>query len=468
MTLRVYNTLSRKKEPFKPLKKREVTIYTCGPTVYDYVHIGNFREYTFEDILRRYLKHKGYRIHWVMNITDVDDKTIKGAKKTGMALESYTKKYTNAFWNDLVSLNIQKPKNYVKATDHITDIVLLIQKLLSKGYAYRADKSIYFNIKKFKKYGKLSQLSKRKIKSGARVNQDEYQKNSASDFVLWKAWKKKDGSIFWDTAIGKGRPGWHIECSAMAQKYLGETLDIHTGGVDLIFPHHENEIAQSQAATGKKFVRYWLHGEHLLVNGKKMAKSANNFYTLRDLVGKGYDPLALRILYLSTHYRDKLNFTEKSITSAGKTLKNIEDFLFRLSHTPFPKTSQAKRLKVILKKAKSDFEKALDNDLGTPQALQVFFNLIKQINKLIDKEKISIKDAQLIFQTLTEFDKILGILPKIKEVGISAEAKKLIEEREKERKKRNFKKADKIRKELEKYGILVEDTGFGPRWKKVK
>ncbi|MEM7819165.1 MAG: cysteine--tRNA ligase, partial [Candidatus Aenigmatarchaeota archaeon] len=291
MVLKLFNTLTRKKEVFKPIKKNEVRMYTCGPTVYDFAHIGNFRTYVWQDILKRWLLFKGFKVKHVMNLTDIDDKTIKGAREQGISLREFTEKYIKAFFEDSKTLNLLPADVYPRATEHIREIVELIKILIEKGYAYKGeDGSIYYDISKFKDYGKLSKLKIKELKAGARVKSDSYTKEEAYDFALWKAWDPEDGEVFFETEIGKGRPGWHIECSAMSMKYLGETFDIHTGGVDLIFPHHENEIAQSEAATGKKFVNYWLHAEHLIVEGRKMSKSLGNFYTLRDLLAKGYDP----------------------------------------------------------------------------------------------------------------------------------------------------------------------------------
>jgi len=290
MALRFFNTITRKKEEFVSIEPGKVGMYTCGPTVYDYAHIGNFRTYMFEDLLRRYLEYKGYEVTQVMNITDVDDKTIAGSRAKKVSLSEYTKKYIDAFFDDLDTLNIERADFYPEATTHIKEMVELVKKLLDKGFAYRSDGDIYFKLSSFKDYGKLSKMKLENLKIGARVGKDEYEKEEASDFALWKGWDEKDGDVFWETEIGKGRPGWHIECSAMSMKYLGEHFDIHTGGIDNMFPHHENEIAQSESATGKKFVNFWLHSLHLIVEGKKMSKSLGNIYTLRDILEKGYNP----------------------------------------------------------------------------------------------------------------------------------------------------------------------------------
>ena len=428
-----------------------------GHAVYDYAHIGNFRAYIFEDVLRRYLKYKGYKVTQVMNLTDVDDKTIKRSQELNIPLQEFTKKYKEAFFQDLKTLNIEKAEYYPEATKHIKQMVKLIETLIKKGYAYKStDNSFYFNIKEFKDYGKLSKLKLKKLIAGARVAQDEYEKESASDFALWKAYSKDDGNVYWLTSLGKGRPGWHIECSAMSVHYLGEHFDIHTGGIDNMFPHHENEIAQSEAATGKKFVSYWLHCEHLLVNNKKMSKSLGNYYTLKDL--KSYNPIAIRYVLLANHYRQQLNFTIPALESAQNSVERIQDFITNLRLINSNKNNP--RINKILEKTKIEFEKALDDDLNMPKALASIFILTKEINKL----KISKKDAQKAIKLLENFDKVLGILDKEK-ASISNEIKELIKEREKARKSKDFKKADKIRSLLKKKGIILEDTPTGHKIK---
>ena len=428
-----------------------------GHAVYDYAHIGNFRAYIFEDVLRRYLKYKGYKVTQVMNLTDVDDKTIKRSQELNIPLQEFTKKYKEAFFQDLKTLNIEKAEYYPEATKHIKQMVKLIETLIKKGYAYKStDNSFYFNIKEFKDYGKLSKLKLKKLIAGARVAQDEYEKESASDFALWKAYSKEDGNVYWLTSLGKGRPGWHIECSAMSMRYFGEHFDIHTGGIDNMFPHHENEIAQSEAATGKKFVNYWLHCEHLLVNNKKMSKSLGNYYTLKDL--KSYNPIAIRYVLLANHYRQQLNFTIPALESAQNSVERIQDFITNLRLINSNKNNP--RINKILEKTKIEFEKALDDDLNMPKALASIFILTKEINKL----KISKKDAQKAIKLLENFDKVLGILDKEK-ASISNEIKELIKEREKARKSKDFKKADKIRSLLKKKGIILEDTPTGHKIK---
>src|SRR5271169_3558605 len=332
-TIQVHNTLTAKVEPFVPQKAGEVRMYTCGPTTYDFAHIGNFRTFVFQDILRRFLKWRGFKLTHVMNLTDVDDRIIANSAAAGVSIREYTEKYVQAFFADCKTLSVESPEHWIRATENIDSMVELIQKLQKKTYTYDSEGSIYYRIAKFKDYGKLSKIDLSGIQTGARVDSDRYEKEDARDFALWKA--PKPGEQFWETRIGPGRPGWHIECSTMSMKYLGETLDIHTGGVDLCFPHHENEIAQSEAATGKQFVRLWLHAEHLLVEGQKMSKSLGNFYTLRDLFAKGTKPSSIRYLLLSVPYRRQLNFTADSLTQAANSVERLRNFAARLKTEQF-------------------------------------------------------------------------------------------------------------------------------------
>ncbi len=468
MTIKFFNTLTRKKEVFKPIKDKEVKMYTCGPTVYDFAHIGNFRTYVWQDILKRWLIYRGYKVKHVMNLTDVDDKTIRGARKEGISLKEYTKKYIQAFFEDSKTLNIIPADVYPKATEHIQDMVKLIKILIQKGYAYRGeDGSIYYDISKFKDYGKLSKMKIKELKPGARVKADSYTKEEAYDFALWKAWNPEDGNVFWETEIGKGRPGWHIECSTMAMKYLGETIDIHTGGVDLIFPHHENEIAQSEAATGKKFVNYWLHAEHLLVEGRKMSKSLGNFYTLRDLLKKGYDPKAIRYVLLSTHYKQQLNFTFESLEAAKNTVDKLFNFIFRLKEIKEGKNNP--KIKEMINKTRQKFESAMDDNLKINLALASMFDFINKVNKLMDEKKISKENADDIIKLILDFDRILGLnLEKaLKEEEIPEEIQKLIKKREEARKRKDWKTADEIREKIKSMGYIVEDTPKGTKVRKV-
>ncbi len=462
--LRFYNTLTGKKEDFIPIKKGKVGMYTCGPTVYDFAHIGNFRAYVFEDLLRRYLKYKGYRVRQVMNITDVDDKTIRGAEVEGISLEDFTKKYTDAFFEDLGALNIESAEFYPRATEHIKDMVKLIKRLIKKGYAYKSDGSIYFRLSLFEGYGKLSGTDLSRIRTGLRVDLDEYGKEDLKDFALWKG--AKPGEPSWDTEVGKGRPGWHIECSAMSMRYLGESFDIHTGGEDNIFPHHENEIAQSEAATGKRFVSYWMHCRFLLVDGEKMAKSKGNIFTLRDLLARGCDPMAIRYLMLSTHYRMPLNFTFEGIRQAETTLEGLLDFLQRVkNHQTRAKYNE--ELAKHVAKARSDFEQAMDDDLNISTALATLFDLVREVNVAMDKDEASKENLREVYKLFMRWDGLLGVL-KPKPPTISEEEMVLIRRREDARKKRDFKLADQIRRELSSRGVVLEDTKEGARWKRKR
>jgi cysteinyl-tRNA synthetase len=463
MPLQFFNTLTRRKEEFYTVHPGEVRMYTCGPTVYDFAHIGNFRAYVFGDLLHRYLKYKGYKVTYIMNITDVDDKTIAGSQKEKIPLRDYTQRYKDAFFEDVKSLNIEPADIYPEATLHINDMVELVKILLQKGYAYQNEGSTYFKIGTFSSYGKLSHMDLQGLKAGARVSADEYEKEQVADFALWKGWDQKDGNIFWETEVGKGRPGWHIECSVMSMKYLGKHFDIHTGGVDLIFPHHENEIAQSEAATKEKFVNFWLHNEHLMVEGKKMAKSFGNYYTLRDLLDKGYNPVAIRYLLLATHYKQQLNFTFDGLEASKNALQRLYDFVDNLKIVKEEKNNP--QLEEFLSKAKQEFENALDDDLNVSEALGVIFNLVKDVNRLLDDKKISKADAEKVLEMMNSFDSVLGIL-KREELILDGEIKSLIEKRTKAREDKDFKLSDQIRKDLEAKGIILEDTPQGTKWKR--
>ncbi|MBI3033983.1 cysteine--tRNA ligase [Candidatus Woesearchaeota archaeon] len=463
--LKVYNTLTRKKETFKPIKDREVSLYTCGPTVYNYAHIGNFRAYIFGDLLKRYLEYKGYKVNHVMNLTDVDDKTIAGSQKEGVKLGEFTERYSTYFFEDIKTLNIEPADTYPKATGHISGMAAIIKKLLKKGLAYRAADGIYYSISKFRGYGKLAQLEKTQLKAGARVLKDEYDKESAQDFALWKFWDKEDGEVFWETELGRGRPGWHIECSAMSTCYLGQPFDIHTGGIDLMFPHHENEIAQSEGAYGKKFVNYWMHCAHLIVDGKKMSKSLGNFYTLRDLLEKGYSPKAIRYLLLATHYRQQLNFTFEELKAATRTVEGLIDFKSRLAEPKPDIKSKGKPIEMVIKKHMSCFEKALDDDLNISEALAAIFELVREGNRLMAEEGLNRKEAGKIIRALERADKVLGILEEEK-VNPEKEIEELVMRREDARKMKNWKEADRIRELLKQKNIILEDTKEGIRYRK--
>jgi cysteinyl-tRNA synthetase len=475
--IQLHNTLSGKVEPFQPLKPGQVGMYTCGPTVYDYAHIGNYRTFVFQDILRRFLKLRGFQLNHVMNLTDVDDRIIANAAKAGVGIREYTQKYVQAFFDDCKTLSIESPEHWIRATDHIDDMVALIEKLQKNTYTYPSEGSIYYRIAKFKDYGKLSKVDLSGIQAGARVDNDRYEKESARDFALWKA--PKPGEHFWETPIGAGRPGWHIECSAMAMKYLGETLDIHTGGIDLAFPHHENEIAQSEAATGKKFVRYWLHAEHLLVEGEKMSKSLGNFFTLRDLFQKGYKPSALRFALASVPYRRQLNFTFDGLQQATSSVERLRNFALRLKNEKFPdvaKEAVGKRLK----QAADDFDAGLSDDLNTAQALAAIFDYVRETNISMDKGEFAQGSVAGAQELLATFDKVFAVLEdndgeKLAAIGFAQEQSglsdsdidKKVAERQAARQRKDFAASDRIRKELADHGILIEDTKDGSvRWKR--
>jgi len=477
----VYNTISRKLEVFEPLKDKEVRMYNCGPTVYDYPHIGNYRSFCFADLLKRYLLWKGYKVIQVMNITDVDDKLIKKVNESKKSLKEITSFYEKEFLKGLEQLNCIKADYYPRATEHIKDMQEIIQKLLDKGYAYLTDDGIYYSISKFKDYGKLSGIKKEELKAGARVAVQEYSKEQASDFALWKKYVEEDGDIFWEPEFVvngkrikiKGRPGWHIECSAMSRKYLGESFDIHTGAVDLIFPHHENEIAQSEAASERQFVKYWMHNAFLIVEGKKMSKSLGNFYTLRDILDRGYKGYEIRYVLLNCHYREQLNFTFKELEAARETIKRIIENIDRINSIKNIKEKNSKIEKEeFIKSYKDRFEKEMDNDLNLPGALSVFFGFLNEINKKIDLKEIDKKDAKRLIETIYDFDAVLGlglknIYNKIKKIKIPSEIKKLLNEREKARKEKNFKLADEIREKIKAKGWTIEDSLEGPKIKKI-
>jgi len=460
-----FNTLTHQKEKFVSIEPGKVKMYTCGPTVYDYIHIGNLRAFLFEDIVRRWLEYRGFQVTQVMNVTDVDDRTIKASKALGIPIKQHTECFIKAFFEDIEALNIEKADYYPKATEHIPEMVALVKKLLEKGYAYRGeDNSVYFAISKFKDYGKLARIQVGDLKAGARVKVDEYAKEEASDFVVWKAWDKDDGDVFWVTEIGKGRPGWHIECSAMSMKYLGETFDIHCGGVDNMFPHHENEIAQSEAATGKKFVNYWLHNEHLLVEGKKMAKRLHNYYTLKDLMAKGYDPTAIRYLMMSAHYGQQINFTFEGLEAARKTLERLTNFVNRLLETNGKPAGD--KINQLNEGVQKGFEAAMDDDLNVSVALAHLFDFVRDVNNLLDNGEVSKEEGKGICDLMSKFDKVLGVIGQVKEKEkLSKEAEELINRREDARKNKDWKTADQIRDQLKTMGIVIEDTAQGIRWR---
>lgn len=468
--------MTRSKEAFTPINEGVVKIYTCGPTVYGVPHIGNMRAFTFEDLFRRFLIYTGYKVIQVMNITDIDDKIIKGSIKNKILFKEYTLPYIEEFFRNLELLNIQKAEHYPKATEHIEEMINIIKILLKKDIAYKSDDgSIYYNISKFPNYGKLAHLDLSTLIGGARVCQDEYDKDCISDFALWKNYDEKDGDAFWETELGKGRPGWHIECSAMSTKYLGKTFDIHTGAVDNIFPHHENEIAQSEGAFGVKFVNYWMHNEHLLVNNQKMSKSLGNFYTIPDVIKMGCEPMALRYLYISSHYRSKINFTEQSIKGAQNTIDNLRDFIIRMENQAdcnINTDGEPNKISELINKTRCDFISFMNDDLNSPRAFSSIFDSIKIINILNSDGKLLCDEAKDFLNFILEIDDaIFGLNLSTKQLSgiapntLSDEQKRLIKDREQARASKNWKLSDEIRDILLKDRILLEDTKDGTRWK---
>ena len=464
MALRFYNTLTQQVEVFAPLHGNVVRMYACGPTVYHYVHIGNLRTFTFQDVLRRWLQARGYVMDHVMNITDIEDKIIRDATAAHQTIYEYTARYTEAFLEDSATLRLERPERIVKATECIDDMVAAIQTLDQKGFTYRSDGSVYFQIAKFPEYGKLSHNDFSGIRAGARVDVDEYDKADARDFVLWKA--RKDEEPAWRAPFGEGRPGWHIECSAMAMKYLGETLDIHTGGVDLTFPHHENEIAQSEAITGRQFSRFWLHAEHLSVDAQKMSKSAGNFHTLRDLIAEGYAPEAIRYLLESVHYRKQLNFTFEGVRAAATSIERLRNYKLRLETAKFPEGSNPK-LAERTEAALQAFDKAMDDDLNTAEALAAVFEYVRDTNTAMDAGEFQAGNAAGGRDFLARFDSVFDVLKPTKTGGLSdAAIDALIADRVAAKKSRDFGRADQIRNDLAAQGVIVEDTKDGIRWKR--
>ncbi len=506
MAIRFYNTLSGTVEEFVPLEAGKVRMYACGPTVYDYAHIGNYRTFVFQDVLRRHLRARGYELTHVMNLTDVDDKTIRKAQDAGMSLRYYTDQYIREFHVDRELLSIEKPEIIARATDHVPEMVKMIQTLEAKGFAYRSDGSIYFRVSQFPGYGKLSKVDLEGMRAGARVDSDEYDKANVRDFVLWKA--AKEGEPSWETPLGMGRPGWHIECSAMSMKYLGGTFDIHSGGGDLAFPHHENEIAQSEAATGKPFVRYWLHAEHLIVNGEKMSKSLGNYYTLRSLIEKGFKPSAIRYLLASVPFRKPFNFTFDGLHQAQHSIERLRNFRFRLLKEHFPAGASAELL-ARARAAMGKFDEALDDNLNTAEALAAIFDLVRESNSVMDRGEFRDGDRAAMLEALEHWDHIFAVLEdtdhaKLRQLGFikptekadsglvaearsgaaqvpigngsgrsalaeglnDAEIDRRIAERIAARARRDFAGADRIRDELLAAGVILEDTKAGTRWKR--
>ncbi|HKG23571.1 MAG TPA: cysteine--tRNA ligase [Blastocatellia bacterium] len=461
--LRLRNTLTRKQEEFKPLEGDTVRMYACGPTVYDFGHIGNFRTFVAVDLLRRYLKYSGYNVVHVMNITDVEDKIIRDMRAKGKGLREFTDYYINEFLNDVDLLNIERPEHLPRATDHVPEMVEIMDRLTAGGHTYESEGSLYFRIASFEDYGKLSGLKLEGNMAGARVDVDEYDKDDARDFVLWKA--PKEGEPTWETSFGAGRPGWHLECSAMSMKYLGESFDLHCGGVDLIFPHHENEIAQSEGATGKPFVHSWFHVEFLQVEGERMSKSKGNYYTVRQLVEKGYSPDAIRYLLISVPYRTQLNFTMDGLRAAESALDRLRNFRRRVSDFEGEAGSSPRSAEVI-SRAQADFESAMDDDLNTSGALGAIFELVREINIALDSGDFRAEDRAGALDLLGRLDSVLGVLGEEKKGMLDPEVDAMIEARNAARAARDFSGADLIRNELADRGIILEDTPQGTRWKR--
>ena len=452
-------------EEVHPLEDGHVRLYTCGPTVYNAAHIGNFRTYIFEDLLRRQLKREGFRITQVMNLTDVDDKTIRNSIAAGVSLNEYTREFKDAFFADVQALNIESAEHYPAATDHVPEMIELIQRLFDRGLAYRSeDGCVYFSIEKFAGYGKLARIDLTGMQAGARVAQDEYEKENVADFALWKAWDKGDGDVAWDSPWGRGRPGWHIECSAMSMKYLGESFDIHTGGVDNMFPHHDDEIAQSEGATGKTFVKYWMHSAHLIVDGQKMSKSLGNFHTLRDVQAKGYSGREIRYVLLSAHYRQSLNFTFAAVDAARTALRRIDEFTERLREFSGG-NAEGDTLPPWAVTARDGFDRAMNADLNVPEALGALFEMVHAGNRAMDSSELK-GDAGAVLALLEDFDRVLGVLAAESEEA-DAEVLALVEARTAARQAKDWAGSDRIRDELKAMGWEVRDTPDGAKLKKL-
>jgi cysteinyl-tRNA synthetase len=464
--LKFRNTLTGRVEEFRPMHEGEAGMYYCGPTVWNYGHIGNFRSAVAADILRRYLKFKGFKVTHVMNITDVEDRIIAESQKAGLSIDEYTAKYIDALWEDFDALGCERPDIVPRATRHIPEMVTLIEKLLATDHAYRSEDSIYYRIASFPQYGKLSKINFAGNIAGAseRVDTDKYEKEDARDFALWKE-PASESEPAWDTSIGRGRPGWHIECSAMSMKYLGETFDIHAGGIDLVFPHHENEIAQSEGATGKPFVRYWIHFEHLKVDGETMSKSKGNYYTFRDVTAKGFSAAAIRYFLISVPFNKQLNFTFDALAGAERTVASLRDFRARLSEAK-TEPGRNERLSETARRALEEFEAGMDDDFNTSVALAAVHNLSREVNTALARKQVKADNQQELLAVIDRVDTVLNIFGKQQREMLDTEVQSLIDERQEARRRRDFARADEIRDELASRGIILEDTKDGVRWKR--
>ena len=468
MTLRLHNTLTARREEFRPLEPGVVRLYTCGPTVWNFAHVGNYRAFLFYDLLRRHLAVSGYRLRHVMNITDVDDRIIEQAAAAGVRIAELTARYEQAFLEDMRSLRAQEAELYPRATGHVEDMMLLVERLLAGGHAYDVDGDVYFRIASFPAYGALSHLDRAGLRPGARVATDKYEKESATDFALWKRAQPVDERVgaAWEAPFGRGRPGWHIECSAMAMRYLGETLDIHAGGVDLLFPHHENEIAQSEAATGCPFARFWLHSEHVSdATGAKMSKSEGNFTTLRDLVAAGHDPLAVRLFLLANaHYRSKLRVTDEGLHAAAEQLRRLRELAERLRRLEPGLRADDAALFQAVQDGRDAYRAALDDDLNLPEGLGRVFELVREANAALDAGRVGPAAHEALLGLLADVDAHLDVLTAA-EVSLDEAVERLIAEREEARRARDFATADRIRNELRERGVQLEDSRDGVRWR---
>ena len=466
MAIRLYNTLTRKKENFEALTPGKVGMYTCGPTVYGYAHIGNLRTFMFQDLLRRHLEYRGFEVTHVMNITDVEDKIIRACRETGEKRETLTARYTEEFFKDLDTLGVMRPGTAPRATEYIEEMAELVERLRERGHTYDVDGSVYYKIDTFDDYGKLSRVKLDELREGAsgRVDRDEYATGDARDFALWKAYTEEDGEVFWETKLGKGRPGWHLECSCMSMALLGESFDIHCGAVDLVFPHHENEIAQSEGATGKPFVRYWVHAAHLNIDGQKISKSLGNVISLRDLLDDGHDPVAIRWALRATHYRQPTNFSAETLEAAKNAVQRIRDFRHRLRDVT---QIEGVSLEEECAACENFFGDALDDDLNISSALASVFEFVRATNKLLDEEKLSGEAAKSALGLLDRLDKITGLLGDAPESEAPAEVLEQVQARQEARRNKDFARADALRDELASAGWIIEDTSDGPRVKRA-